>query len=256
MRDKLQDNLRIVRERIAAACDRVKRDPASVTLVAVTKYVGVDVIRMLMDLGMNDLGENRVQELVGRAAMIHRNRDLEMSPGGQAVAPRWHMIGNLQRNKVKSLLPWVTMIHSVDRLRVAEEISRRAVELDRQVDVLLEVNGGNEPQKSGAAVCAAPHLGEQVASLPGVRLRGLMTMAPYGVDARALRNIYQRVSELFHEMRHDFAIGGAFDTYSAGMTQDFEIAVECGATTVRIGTALFDGLPGEARKATLSAGEA
>jgi len=237
MKRILEDNLRRVRQRIAAACERVRRDPDSVSLVAVTKYVDVDVIRVLLELGVTDIGENRAQELVRRATVIGETHE-----GRGGGGTRWHMIGGLQRNKVKSLLPHVTLIHSVDRLRLAEEINKRAGELGLRTDVLLEVNGGNEPQKSGAAVCAAGHLGEQMASMAHIRLRGLMTMAPFGLDPQSLRNIYARVFEAFDEMRHDFAVGDAFDTYSAGMTQDFELAVECGATMVRVGTALLEGV--------------
>ncbi len=252
MRRTLQDNLRKVRGRIAEACSRVGRDPGTVRLLAVTKSVDIDVIRTLYETGVTDLGENRAQQLVRRAETMKewlQRRDMPKASAPASVPVRWHMVGYLQRNKVKSLLPWVSMFQSVDRLRLAEEINKRAADVGHPADVLLEVNGGNEPQKSGAPVCAASHLGEQVASMPNLRLRGLMTMAPWTTDETELRNVFTRVRELFDEMRHDFAVGDAFDIYSAGMTNDFEIAVECGSNMVRIGTALFEGLdhhPGEA----------
>lgn len=241
---KLQDNLRSIRNRIGDACARTQRNPEKIKIVAVTKNVGLDVIRTLIRMGLTELGENRVQELNRRSAMIEemiqRGR---LDPDGQPLAkPCWHMIGVLQRNKVKALLPRVSMIHSVDRLRLAEEINKHAERRAQPVDVLLEVNGGNEPQKSGVAVCAASHLGEQIASMPHLRLRGLMSMAPYRSEDSTLRNLFSRVAELFEEMRHEFPVGDAFDCLSMGMSADFQIAVECGATTVRIGSALYEGI--------------
>ncbi len=237
----LRENLESVQSRIRDACSRAGRPTDSVKLVAITKSVGLDVIRALADAGLTDFGENRVQPLTHRAAEISEGH----APSDSASvmqAIRWHMVGYLQRNKVKSLLPWVTLVQSVDRLRLAEEISKQAAANGQDVDILLEVNGGSEPQKSGAQVCAAPYLGEQIISLPHLRLRGLMTMAPLGADETTLRQIYSRVRELFDDMRRDDRVQPYFDTYSAGMTQDFEWAIECGATMVRVGTALFQGI--------------
>lgn len=255
MRRQLQLNLEAVRDRIANTCVRSGRHPDEIRLVAVSKSVGVDVLRTLLDLGVTEFGENRVQELVRRAGMIREA--LERGPllsHAPPAPPHWHMVGNLQRNKVKPLIPWATMIHSVDRLRLAEDISRHAAAADRRIDLLLEVNGGNEPQKQGAAVCAAPHLGEQIASLPGVRLRGLMTMAPQGADASVLHQVFTRVGELFEEMCDHSGLGESFNIYSAGMSGDFETAIACGSNMVRIGTALFEGVdsaedPSESRAA-------
>ncbi len=213
-------------------------------MIAVTKSVGMDVVRCLLDIGLTDLAENRPLELVRRAAMVSEiiERRKLVSPDDVPPTPNWHMVGHLQRNKVKPILPYVTLIHSVDSLRLVEEINKRGEKLGTCVDVLLEVNGGNEPQKHGTPVCAAPHLGEQIAILPHLRLRGLMTMAPLGANEITLRHLFSRVWELFEEMKGDYDVGPAFDTYSAGMSDDFEIAVQCGATTVRIGSALFDGI--------------
>lgn len=213
-------------------------------MVAVTKSVSRDVICELVEMGVTDFGENRVQELTQRASYISEriNRHLLDTHLGKPAKPTWHMIGALQRNKVKPLLPWVDVIQSVDRLRLAEEIHKRAQPMSRCVDVLLEVNGGDESQKSGVAVCAASHLGEQIASLEGLRLRGLMTMAPLEADETELRRVFTRVRELYDEICHDFDVGDAFDTLSMGMSGDFEIAIECGATMVRVGSALFEGI--------------
>jgi len=213
-------------------------------MIAVTKSVGMDVVRCLLDMGLTDLAENRPLEFVRRVAMVREiiERRKLLSPTDVPSPPAWHMVGHLQRNKVKPILPFVKMIHSVDSLRLVEEINKRAEKLGICVDVLLEVNGGNEPQKHGTPVCAAPHLGEQIAVLPHLRLRGLMTMAPLGADEITLGHLFSRVWELFEEMKGDYEVGDAFDTYSAGMSNDFETAIEFGATTVRIGSALFEGI--------------
>jgi len=242
MRRKLQDNLRNVRRRIADACARVGRDPTEVQLVAVTKAAGVDVIRTLYEMGLCDYGENRAQQLAQRGAMMAEwiSRRHAAQPNDPPI--RWHMIGQLQRNKVKAVLPWVCMIQSVDRLRLAEEINKRAADAGVVADVLMEVNGSNEPQKSGVAVCAAPHLGEQIASMPNLRLRGLMTMAPWTDDKSAVARVFERIKELMDEIHHEYNVGAFFDTYSAGMSSDFEQAVEHGSTMVRIGGALLEGV--------------
>ncbi len=242
--EKLHGNLQSVRDRIGGACARARRNAEDVRLVVVTKSVDIDVVSALVKLGVRDLGENRVQQLTERVSQVNDflKQQTPTEPGERLPPPRWHMIGTLQRNKVKAVLPAVTMIHSVDQLRLAEEINRRADAHPHMVDVLLEVNGGDEPQKSGAAVCAAAHLGEQIASLPNVRLRGLMSMAPLTNAETLTRQVFTRVSELFEEMRNEYAVGSAFDVLSMGMSGDFEIAVECGSNLVRIGSAVFEGL--------------
>lgn len=239
-RRQLLENLRRVGDRIAAACERARRPRGSVQLVAVTKSVGLDIVRALLEMGVVDLGENRPQELCRRADLVSQLR-AECPPQRRLHAPRWHLIGRLQRNKVGSLMDRTALIHSVDTLRLAEDIHKRA-DPARAVHLLIEVNAGEEPQKGGVPLRAGPCLAEQVASLPNVVLRGLMSMAPLGADETRLRNVFGRVRELFDEMRHDYRVGPAFDTLSMGMSGDFELAVECGATLVRIGSALFSGL--------------
>ncbi|MHC4067873.1 MAG: type III PLP-dependent enzyme domain-containing protein, partial [Planctomycetota bacterium] len=133
MKRRLHDNLRRVRDRMANACIRANRSPDEVTLVAVTKTVGVDVIRQLLELGCCELGEARVQELTRRAAMIHEQRSRMREAADSLPEPHWHMVGHVQRNKVKPLLPWARTIHSVDSLRLAEEISRQAEKNDLSV---------------------------------------------------------------------------------------------------------------------------
>jgi len=234
--------LRRVQDRIANACLRARRDPREVTLVAVTKSVGIDVIRQLLDLGVRDLGESHVQELTRRAAMIREHQARLRDVPAAGAPPRWHMVGHLQRNKVKALLPWVELIHSVDTLRLAEEIDRQARMMDRTVDVLLEVNASGEAQKYGLAVAAVGHFAEQIVSLSGLRLCGLMAMAPAEAPRDRLEWLFGRMAEIFTDLSGERFIGPHFRHLSMGMSSDFEAAVEQGATLVRIGTALFEGL--------------
>lgn len=242
VRRKLSDNLKRIRERMAAACERRGRRPDEVRLIAVTKTVEVDVIRSAMDAGLLDLGESRVQELVRRAGMIreHLNRRRSMDRADVAD-PTWHMVGHLQRNKVRALLPWVDMIHSLDSLRLAEEVSDEAVKIHRVLPVLIEVNVSGEKSKYGIAVGAVPHLAENIRSLPGIQVIGLMTMAPQSDDPEEARPHFARLREVFEDMRTERILGPEFREMSMGMSNDFEIAIEEGATMVRVGTALFEG---------------
>ncbi len=244
MKRKLHDNLRKIKDRIANACIRAGRDPEEVTLVAVTKSVGVDVIRQLLELGYCDFGEARVQELTRRAAMIReaRARHLLENASTDHAEPRWHMVGHLQRNKVKQALQWVDLLHSVDSLRLAEEVSGQANKLGRDIDVLIQVNAAGEPQKHGVAVGAVPHLAEQIVSLPRLKVCGLMGMAPLTEDVEQVTWTFGRLREIFEDMRSERFVGPEFRHLSMGMSHDFETAVEQGATMLRVGTALFEGL--------------
>ena len=241
---KLNDNLRRVRDRIANACIRGNREPGDVTLVAVTKTAGVDVIRQLLELGCRELGESRIQDLTRRAAMVQeqlsrRPRDPSDPP---PVEPNWHMVGHVQRNKIKPLLPWVGMIHSLDSLRLAEDLDTHAGKIDRTLEVLVQVNAADEQQKFGVAVGALPHLLEQIVSLPHLRVRGLMAMAALDADESRLAWIFDRVREIFADLKDERFLGEEFRHLSMGMSNDFEIAIQHGATMVRIGTALFEGV--------------
>jgi len=244
VRRKLSDNLKRIRERMAAACERRGRRPEEVRLVAVTKTVEVDVVRSAIEAGLLDLGESRVQELIRRAGMIreHLNRRRSMERTDAPADPRWHMVGHLQRNKVRMLLPWVEYIHSLDSLRLAVEISEEAVRINRVIPVLMEVNVSGEKSKFGLAVGAVPHLAENIRTLPGIRIIGLMTMAPYSENPEDARPHFVRLREVFEDMRAERILGPEFRELSMGMSGDFEVAIEEGATMVRVGTALFEGV--------------
>jgi pyridoxal phosphate enzyme (YggS family) len=241
----LQERLDDVRNRIASACARAGRDVSEVTLIAVTKSAAPEQIREAISLGLGDLGENRVQQLQQRAAQIneYHARVLQRGmPVAQQTLPpriRWHMIGHLQRNKVKQLLPLVSCIHSIDSLRLAEEIDAQAARLDRRIPVMLQVNASEEPQKYGVAVGAAVHLGEQIASMPNLQLVGLMSMAAYGATEAQARFTFCRTREIFEEMRWHKIGGDKLRHLSMGMSGDFESAILEGATMIRVGTQLF-----------------
>ena len=239
---KLQENVKQIQDRIADACARSRRNPSSVKLIAVTKAASVEIIRTLVDLGVQDLGENKVQELCKRAAMVRESRMRRTKGDDANDSPRWHMIGHLQRNKVKHVLPWASLIHSVDSLRLAEDIDEAAAKLESRVPILLEVNAADDPNKHGVSVAASMHLAEQLVGLKHVEVRGLMAMAPLTTDDRQIRVTFERMKELFDEIVTERTMGPAFSELSLGMSGDFETAIEFGSTMVRIGTALFDGI--------------
>ncbi|MFQ5590312.1 MAG: YggS family pyridoxal phosphate-dependent enzyme [Phycisphaerae bacterium] len=245
MKRRLSENLKRIEQRIREACARAGREPSRVTLVAITKYASLDIVRTLVDMGVPHLGESRVQELTKRAAMIHEwlsRRRSRLASGEVESRPRWHMVGHLQRNKVRAVLPWIEMIHSVDSLRLAEEIDAQSGKLGRVTPVLLQVNAAGEASKSGVAVAAATHMAEQLATLKHIEVRGLMAMAPLTDEESVLRRTFERVRELYDEIQGERLCGPAFCELSMGMTNDFEYAIEYGATWVRSGSALFEGI--------------
>ena len=235
-----------VRERIVAACAKAKRDPTEVTLVAVTKTAAPEQIREILQLGVGDLGESRVQVLQQRAAQVNEFFARQQAHGGASAENlpaklRWHMIGHLQRNKIKPVLPLVSIIHSVDSLRLAEELDAHAAKANRKLPVLMQVNASEEPQKSGVAVGAAVPLAEQIATMENLQIMGLMTMAALEADERTARQTFARTRELFEELKFNKIGGQQMRHLSMGMSHDFEHAITEGATLVRIGTLLFGG---------------
>jgi len=226
-RERLLTNLRDVRDRIAAAAARSGRPASAVRLVAVTKAVPVETIRLLVEAGQKDLGENRPQQLRDRAAAL-ANLDIA-----------WHMIGRLQRNKVKYVVPAAPMIHSVSSLALAEEIGRRAQAAGSRAACLLEVNVSGEASKGGVTPAEAPALASAAAAAAGIDLVGLMTMAPLAEDPETVRPVFAGLRELRDRINREAPLPRPLTELSMGMTQDYEVAVEEGATIVRVGTALF-----------------
>lgn len=236
-----------VMKRAGDAATRSGRKPQDVLVVAVTKFASPEIIRSLVDLGHADFGESRVQQLAQRAPIINeflaRKRTLARAlPDDKTTAPqriRWHMIGHLQRNKVKHVVPVCDLVHSVDSLRLAEELHNFGARTDRVVDMLIQVNIAGEEQKSGIASPAVVHLAEQIDSMMHLRLRGLMMIAPQTDDPETLRSLFRRTRELFDDIKKESFIASHFNILSMGMTDDFEIAIEEGANVVRVGRAIF-----------------
>ena len=238
---KISEKTKRVKDNINSACARVGRDPGEVKLVVVTKSATIEAVNKVIRLGFTDLGENRVQQLKKVSSQVD---DFFRSSDGDVSPPKninWHMIGHLQRNKVRHVLPITCLIHSVDTLRLAEEINTSAAKLNLCPKVLLQINASNEPQKYGVPVGAATHLAEQMETLPNLQLVGLMTMAPLTHNKNIVRACFIRARELFVEMRGEKIVGQHFTELSMGMSSDYEIAVEEGATILRIGSAIFAG---------------
>lgn len=239
----LMDRYREIQDRIAAAAARARRSAKEITLIAVTKSGSMEGIKQLVEAGHRDLGESRVQQLQQRAAQVTEWLSRQIERGeGTALQPadiQWHMVGHLQRNKVKPMLQFCRVVHSVDSLRLAEEIHTAVEKLGQPVQVLLEVNVAEESSKYGVAVGAAVHLAEQIDTMEGVQLVGLMAMAPYSTNPEDARPHFARLREIFEEVRFRKIGGERFKHLSMGMSGDFEVAIEEGATMVRIGSALF-----------------
>lgn len=212
-----------VRERIVAAATRSGRRPEDVTLVAVTKDVDAAHIRAAIAAGVADLGENRVQEAATKIEALGR-------------APRWHMVGHLQRNKVAEAVVLFDAIHSADSTRLLGELSRR---LHRPIDVLLQVNVAGERQKHGVAPGALIDLASEAAHIPGLRIVGLMTIAPVASNPETVRPVFRHLRTLRDELNRRAVFLQPLVHLSMGMTDDFEVAVEEGATMVRIGRGIF-----------------
>jgi pyridoxal phosphate enzyme (YggS family) len=226
---RIAGHLARVRERIDAAARRAGRDPQEVVLVAVTKTVGLEAIRELVDLGVRDLGENRPQQLLERV---------------ESLAPlpsdlTWHLVGTLQRNKARRILPAVGWIHAVDSLRLLEALDRIAREDALRPRVLLEVNVSGEESKHGFGPDDLLAAWEQVLRCEAVEVRGLMTMAPATDVPETVRPVFAALRRLRDDLARRSPPDVRLDRLSMGMSGDFEPAVEEGATFVRIGTALF-----------------
>jgi len=238
---KIADKIKRVEETIASACARSGRKPSDLKLVIVTKSADIEQIKEVVRLGYNHLGENRVQQLKKVAAQVAEFTGRQAADSHLPQDIHWHMIGHLQRNKVRQLLPVASLIHSLDTLRLAEEISGMGEKLNLSPRVLLQVNTSNEPQKYGVPVGAATHLAEQIETLPNLQLIGLMTMAPLTRNRDTIRACFVRARELFDEMKGERIVSKRFTELSMGMSSDYEIAVEEGATILRIGSAIFAG---------------
>lgn len=225
----LKQRLQLVRENIALAAEKSGRCASDITLIAVSKFFSADTAAAAVRCGLEDLGENRVQEFLPKAECLR----------GMGLSPRWHLIGTLQTNKIKYILGQTSLIHSVDRLRLLRELAKASRNSKQVTDILLQVNMSREDSKHGFLPEDLFSAAEVALQLEGIRLRGLMTMAPLTDDPESLRPLFTRTSQLFQKIGDQLQPGQHFNALSMGMTQDYRQAIECGATHVRIGTAIF-----------------
>lgn len=222
----LKVNLEQVQDRIARAAQRAGRRPEDIILIAVTKNVPVEMIQEAVAWGIRDLGENRVQELLQKQPHIEG-------------PVNWHLIGHLQRNKVKHIWDRVELVHSLDSLALARELEKRAGAAGKAVRVLVEVNVAGESSKFGLPVEAVPAFMKELTGFTGLRVQGLMTVAPLVDDPEEVRPVFRRLKELAQEIDSLRLPRIEMRYLSMGMSNDFEVAIEEGANMVRIGTAIF-----------------
>lgn len=222
----ITENLEQVRKNIEEACRAVNRDPGEVTLISVSKTKPVSMLQEAYDAGSRDFGENKVQEIMDKYPQLPSDI-------------RWHMIGHLQRNKVKYIVDKAAMIHSVDSLRLAQTIEQEAAKHDVQVPILLEVNVAEEDSKFGLKMDEVLPLIEAIAEFPHIRVCGLMTIAPYVENAEENRMFFRQLKKLSVDIAAKNINNVSMSVLSMGMTGDYQVAVQEGATMVRVGTGIF-----------------
>ena len=226
METQIISNINAIKQKIVAAAQRAGRDPLSIKLMAVTKTVPPERILKAIEAGLTMLGENYVQEAKDKIAAI----------GDHA---QWHMIGHLQTNKAKYAVKLFDCVHSVDRLELAQELDKRAGQIKHKLNVLIEVNVSKEESKSGTEKTQASELVRQVSHFPNLAVRGLMTMAPYSDNPENSRPYFKALRDLRDDINRANIAGISMEELSMGMTEDFEVAIEEGATIIRIGRAIF-----------------
>lgn len=224
--EQLAENIAQVRAHIAAAAEKVGRNPAEITLVAVSKTKPLALVEMAYTLGVGDFGENRVQEALPKIAHFHPQQ------------VRWHLIGHLQSNKASKVVAPFACIHSVDSLHLAQTLSRHAVEQGKKLSILLQVNVSGETSKEGMMLEEAPALARQIATLPSLHIEGLMTIAPLVSDPEEVRPVFRELRRLRERLRSEVSASN-WTHLSMGMTDDYAVAIEEGATIVRVGRAIF-----------------
>lgn len=222
----IRENLENVESIIKGSCEKAGRSRDEVALIAVSKTKPLFLLREAYEAGARDFGENKVQDLLDRIPEMPSD-------------VRWHMIGHLQRNKVKYIVGKVALIHSVDSLRLAEEISREAVKQGVEVDVLIEVNVAGEESKFGVAPEETALLAEEISRMPAIHVRGLMTIAPFTEDAEKNRQYFRKLKKLSVDIAGKNIDNVYMSVLSMGMTGDYPVAIEEGATYVRVGTGIF-----------------
>lgn len=222
----LEQNLQDVQFKIESACKRAGREPKEVTLIAVSKTKPEEMLQTIYDCGVRDFGENKVQELT---------RKIEALPNDI----KWHMIGHLQTNKVKYIVGSVELIHSVDSIHLAKEISKQSVKKDVVSHILIEVNVAEEESKFGLKTDEVLSVIKEISKLPNLKIDGLMTIAPYVINPEDNRNFFRRIKQLAVDISEQNIDNVSMNILSMGMTGDYEVAIEEGATIVRVGTGIF-----------------
>ena len=222
----IQENLNEIKANIAASCEKAGRKAEDVTILAVTKTIDADRINEAVSLGLRDLGENRVQELMSKYEDIKGD-------------VRWHIIGHLQKNKVKYIADKVCMIHSVESYSLMEEIEKQCSKIDKIMDILIEVNVSGEESKTGIKPTEVLDYVTKAASYPHIRVKGLMTMAPFDAENDELHQIFSKLYEISVDISSKKLDNVSMEHLSMGMTNDYPIAVEENSTIVRVGTGLF-----------------
>ena len=222
----IQENIKLVEENIKKACEKVGRDVNEVTLIAVSKTKPYTAIEEALPTGVKDYGENKVQELCDKYEILPKDI-------------KWHMIGHLQRNKVKYLVGKASLIHSVDSIRLAEQIEKEYAKADEIANILIEVNMAQEESKFGITSEETEQLVREIAKFPHIRIKGLMTIAPYTDNPESNRVYFRNMKKLSVDIENKNIDNGTMTALSMGMTGDFEVAVEEGATMIRVGTGIF-----------------
>ena len=222
----LQENYREVEAKVRQAAERAGRDPEEITLIAVSKTKPLSDIEELIRIGVTEFGENKPQELRDKFEQV-----------SQPV--HFHQIGHLQTNKVKYIIDKAVLIHSVDSMHLAEQIQKEAEKRGLTAEVLIEVNAAEEETKFGVTVEEAPSLVREIITLPNIKIRGLMTIAPFVDDPEENRPVFRRMKQLLLDIKSQKIDNVDMNVLSMGMTNDFEVAIEEGATMVRVGTAIF-----------------
>ncbi|SDB09271.1 YggS family pyridoxal phosphate-dependent enzyme [Eubacterium oxidoreducens] len=222
----ISENLKDVEANICKACEKSGRNREEVTLIAVSKTKPNEDLIEAYNCGIREFGENKVQEMTGKSEALPKDI-------------HWHMIGHLQRNKVKYLAPYVSLIHSVDSIRLAEEINKQAQKASRVIPILIEVNIAHEESKFGINENEVYEMVNTISKMPNVQIKGLMTIAPYVVDAEENRSFFHKIKQLSVDIASKNIDNVDMNILSMGMTGDYMVAIEEGATMVRVGTGIF-----------------
>jgi pyridoxal phosphate enzyme (YggS family) len=221
---QIAKNIKSVRGKIRMAAHRAGRDPDEITLVAVSKTFPSKAIIAAVEAGMEDIGESRVQEGIDKISDLGR-------------ITRWHLIGHLQSNKVKKAVEYFDVIQSLDSMNIAEKVSEQAVQRDKTIPCLIEMNSSGEESKFGFPTEETTFAAVKISQLPGIDLRGLMTIGPWTANEGCIRKAFDLTRQTFEKMQTE--MGKAISVLSMGMSSDYELAIECGSTMVRVGTAIF-----------------